>query len=158
MVINTMTKVNMIKLKNQKPKKAFSLMELIFAIAIISVIAIVAIPKLGSSLDKTNLIKIKSDITLIRDGIISYKNKSILSNSDTTLDTLESGDKILFDKILFFPIIPSSTHKATSWEKISDDTYKVYINSSISLEFEYDKDEYTFDCDFKDDYCEELTQ
>jgi prepilin-type N-terminal cleavage/methylation domain-containing protein len=54
-------------------REAFSLLEIIFAIAIISIIAIIAIPKLGNSLDKTNIIKIKSDILLIRDGLNRYK-------------------------------------------------------------------------------------
>ncbi len=139
-------------------KKGFSLIEVIFIIAIISIIAIVAIPKLGNSLDKANMIKIKSDVALIRNGLALYKDKITLSNDSTILDSLESGSDMLFDKIVRYPIIASSEVKSAAWSKISDTTYQVWIDSTENLLFTYDSDKYTFDCDFDNDYCKELTQ
>jgi prepilin-type N-terminal cleavage/methylation domain-containing protein len=138
-------------------KKAFSLIELIFVIAIISVIVVVVLPNFKSTKDSANFIKIKSDILLIRNALIQYKNKIILSNSSNDLDSLDDGE-LLFSKILKNPIIPSVSHKSGEWIKQSDDKYTVFIDNENSLEFIYDKSNYTFDCDFSNNYCKELTQ
>ncbi|MEA3498984.1 MAG: hypothetical protein U9R16_07995 [Campylobacterota bacterium] len=138
--------------------KSFSLLEIIFAIAIISIIAIVAIPKLGGSLNKANSIKIKSDIVLIREGLNRYKNSSILANNTTKLETLEDDNKLLFNKIISYPIASSNINKSTHWNKISNSKYLVWIDSDTSLVFNYDKLNYTFDCNKRDTYCKEYSQ
>ena len=143
---------------NLQNNKAFSLIEVIFAIAIISIIAMVAIPKLGSSLDKANIIKIKSDIMLIRNGLVEYKNKMTLSQQTDILNSLENSSDILFDKILTNPIIASAESKSTAWSKVSDTTYKVWLTTEENLIFTYNSDEYSFDCDNTISYCQELTQ
>jgi prepilin-type N-terminal cleavage/methylation domain-containing protein len=139
-------------------KKAFTLLEIIFVVTIIAIIITVAIPKLDESLNKTNIIKIKNDITMIRDGITKYKNKMILQNNHTTLEKLDEDSDKLFSKILIYPIISSILQKANSWSKISDTTYKIYLNSQDNLLFIYDKHNYTFDCDNENDLCKKLSQ
>ncbi len=141
-------------------KKAFSLIEIIFAIAIMTVITVVALPKFGDSIDKANIIKIKTDIMLIRNGLVEYKDKMILSNTNTSLISLESetSSDLLFDIVLKYPIISSEIDKSTSWSKLSDNSYKVWINSTEYLIFNYDNTKLTFDCNLNDAYCEELTQ
>ena len=139
-------------------REAFSLLEIIFAIAIISIIAIIAIPKLGNSLDKTNIIKIKSDILLIRDGLNRYKNKQILKGDLTPLDSLEDSDSLLFNQILTYPILSSNKQKSTVWNKLSNTTYIVWLDDEKSLEFIYDKVNYTFDCSKNEENCKEFTQ
>jgi len=143
------------KIYNQK--NAFSLLEIIFAIAIMAIIAVVAIPKFNNTLTNTNKIKIKSDILLIREGLQNHKNKMILSNNNNSLNSLDNGT-LLFNKILQHPILTSSEQKATSWSKQSNQKYLVWIDSTNKLEFTYDKSNYTFDCDIKNNYCKELTQ
>ena len=138
--------------------KAFSLIEIIFTIAIISILAIVAIPKLQNTLTKADIIKIKGDITLIRDGLIKYKNKQILANDTTSLVSLEEDDSLLFGKILKYPIIASNFHHTRSWEKISNNSYKVWLTTDQFLEFSYDSTNYTFDCDKNNQLCEEYNQ
>ena len=138
--------------------KSFSLLEIIFVIAIISIIAIVAIPRLGDNLNKANSIKIKSDILLIREGLNNYKNSSILANNTTKLETLEDNDKLLFNKILNYPIASSTINKSTHWNKLSNSKYIVWIDTDTSLEFKYDKSNYTFDCDKRDKNCKEFSQ
>jgi len=139
-------------------KKGFTLIEVIFVIAIIGIIITVAIPKLNENLNKTNIIKIKNDITMIRDGITKYKNKMILQNNSFDLDALDDNSEKLFNKILVYPIISSSLKKASSWSKVSNTNYKIYIDSTNSIEFIYDKVTYTFDCDQDKEFCKELSQ
>ena len=137
---------------------AFSLIEIIFAVAIVSIIAIVAIPKLSTSLDKTNFIKIKSDILLIRDGLNRYKNKQILKGETSTLDSLDDNSNLLFNKILKYPIVSSSSKKISTWKKISDSSYTVWLDNETTLEFVYNKANYTFDCSKNDENCIEFSQ
>jgi len=139
-------------------KRAFSLIEIIFVIAIISIVLIVAIPKLGNTLNNANTNKIKSDILLIREGLNNYKNKMILQGSTTTLESLEENDTYLFSKILQNPIYSSEKPKIGSWCKISNTSYRVYIENGDSVEFVYDNDDYSFDCDDDNLFCQELTQ
>ncbi len=139
-------------------KKAFSLLELIFTLSIIAFLAMVAVPKLTNTLNKTNIVKIKSDIALIREALNSYKNKHILSGTPGYLDSLEENDDLLFSKILKYPIKNGIENKAGNWNKISNSEYIVWMENETSVRFNYDASNLTFECDFKDDNCKKLLQ
>ena len=127
-------------------KQSFSLIELIFVLVVLALIVSVAVPKLNDTFDKTILVKIKTDIINTREKINQHKNQNILSNQSNPLESL---DEVLSLK---------DTKQKGTWEKISDDKYKVYINSSTFVVFRYNEEKYTFECDFKKEYCKELTQ
>ncbi len=143
---------------NQLMKKSFSLIELIFVIAVIAIILVVAVPKMNDTLQSANISKIKSDILLIREAINKYKNKMILKGTTNDLETLEDNEEELFNKILQTPIQASLQPKIGSWSKISATSYKVYIENGNSVEFIYDNDDYSFECDEDNLFCQELTQ
>ena len=138
-------------------KKAFSLLEIIFVIAVAAFLVSVAMPRLSNSLDKANLVKIKGDLALIREGLNSFKNKMLLSSDDSILESLEDDDSTLFSKILKYPIINNEEQKTTSWNKLSDSEYIVWVSNDTKVKFTYDSSNYTFECDFKDEKCKELT-
>ncbi len=131
---------------------------MIFTISLISITAAIAIPKLSNSLNKTNLLKIKTDILLIREALASYKTKQLLSTDSSTLEILEEDDSSLFSNILSTPIVSSNLHKSTHWSKQSNSSYIVWIDSDISLEFFYDNINYTFTCKESKPYCKDLSQ
>jgi len=113
---------------------------------------------MGEVFENANTTKIKSEILLIREALNNYKNKMILKGSTATLDSLEDNDKYLFNKILQSPI-PATNHiKVGAWSKISATTYKVYVEDGNSVEFIYDSDDYSFECDEDNLLCQELTQ
>ena len=138
-------------------KRSFSLLEMIFIITIIAIISVVAIPKLFNNIDNANIIKLRADVALIRNGINQFNHKQILSNNTVTLTSLEDEKNKLFNKILDIPII-AQNNKSGNWSKVSDNTYKAWISSTIGVEFIYDKDDGSFDCKFKAEYCKDLTQ
>jgi len=91
-------------------KKAFSLIELIFIIAVLAIIASVAVPKLMDSKSSALVTSIKQDITTITNSIQSYHmlNNSIDKISDVViLDTnrWEMEDKKVFYKVNAKPCI-----------------------------------------------------
>ena len=139
-------------------KKGFSLIEIIFVLLVMSIIITLAVSKFDTAFDKTNITKIKSDIVQIREGINLYKNKMILKNESYTFKSLDennSNDE-LFSKVLKKPILSSEENKATSWHKISNNKYKVFLDATTSLEFIFDNVNYTFDCDIQNTLCKEL--
>ena len=139
-------------------KKAFSLLEVIFTLSIIAFLAMVAVPKLTNSLNKTHMVKIKSDIALIREGLNSYKNKHTLAGTSVYLDSLEENDELLFSKILKYPIKNSIENKAGRWNKISNTEYIVWMDNETSVKFNYNSSDLTFECDFKNGNCKKLLQ
>jgi len=141
-------------------KKGFSLVEIIFVIAIIAVLITVAMGKFGNSLSQTNIIKIKADILNIQDGINRYKRSNILKNSNKPLESLElEGEKEqLFSAILEKPIKQSLEQRAKAWSKISDNSYKVYIDNQHYVQFDYDSQNNSFECDDEDPNCQKLIQ
>jgi len=139
-------------------KRSFSLLEMIFIITIIAIISVVAIPKLFNNIDNANIIKLRADVALIRNGINKFKHEQLLLlNGNKSLDSLEDEKNKLFNKILDIPII-AQNNKSGNWSKVSDNTYKAWISSTIGVEFIYDKDDGSFDCKFKAEYCKDLTQ
>jgi general secretion pathway protein G len=83
-------------------KKAFSLLEIIFAIVIIAVIASVAVPKLMSSKDNATASAIKQDLHAITTNIQSYYlvNGSVSKISDVI--SLNSSTWTIADKKVQF--------------------------------------------------------
>ncbi|MDB2405598.1 hypothetical protein N9W00_01550 [Arcobacteraceae bacterium] len=139
-------------------KKAFTIIEVIFIISILSLIIMVALPKLDQALGSSKIAQIKNDITMIREGIISYRNKMILKDESTIIEQLDDDNILLFNKILTYPIVASDEQKANSWSKLSNTRYKVWIDNYNSVEFQYDSSQYTFSCNDEDLICKELNQ
>jgi len=139
-------------------KKAFSLIEILFALAIISIILAVAIPKLNNILNNTDTKKIKSDILIIKEALNNYKNKMILKGETSHLESLEDNNQELFNNILQTPIQASNKQNIGSWGKITSNSYKVYLEDGNSVTFIYNSDDYSFQCDENNPLCKELTQ
>jgi len=150
-------------------KKAFSLLETIFVIALISIISVIAIPKLFFNVTTASYSKIKSDVALIRNAIIENRNKNIISGKgEAFIHTLdEAKNDIAYEKLfvgeennllLQYPIISTSSKNKESgkWIKMTKSTYLVYIDDKNSIEFTYDSNSGTFDCDFEKELCKDF--
>lgn len=137
-------------------KKSFSIIELIFVLAIIGVIVTIAIPKISNSLNNSHIENIKNDIMMIQEGLIHYKNKNILKNDATFLESLDENDNKLFSKILTYPILASESKKVGSWSRLQNNTYRVYLSNNDSVDFVYDKENYSFQCNETEPNCQAL--
>jgi len=150
-------------------KKSFSLLEIIFVITLISIISMIAIPKLFLNITSASYTQVKSDIALIRNAIISNKNKNIISGKgEAFINSLDDAkinvtyEKLFVgkddDMLLQYPIISTSFEKKEigKWIKVSAYNYKVFIDNKNAIEFVYDSSNGTFDCDYKEDLCKDL--
>ena len=149
--------------------KSMTILEIIFVILLISIITSYVIPKLFTHFEDTTIIKIRSDINLIRDSIAYNKNQNILLNKDQIyikyLDNapINIANEQLFigyenEKLLKYPIISTSinSNEIGKWIKISQNIYKIFINKTNFIEFIYNNQNGIFDCDYKIDLCLEL--
>ncbi len=140
----------------RKYSKSFSLIELIFAIAIMAVIASVALPKLFSISSSSSFVKLSSDLAAINNGLKNYKDSCIMKNISFDLDNLEDDEINLFSKILEHPI--KNTHNYPFWSKSSNNTYLFHFSQTSELEFMYDKNELTFVCDGENTLCQKVME
>lgn len=150
-------------------KKAFSLLEIIFAIVVIVIISSYAINKYVDSIEKANYVKIKAEVALINNAINQlYSNQTLLGNSDFKLERLDdaqtdsSGQNLFngYDQyILLDEVILSTSEnekKLGYWIKISNKEYKVYFRKDLSLNFYLDNENNLFSCDKDNSLCKEL--
>ena len=134
--------------------KGFSLIEIIFSIMIISILASIAIPKLWNTSLKTTLLKARSDMIVIQNGLNQYKTKNILKNITTPLSSLDD-DENLFFKILKKPFVQNKNN-VNSWSKESNNIYHFWINKNESIKFIYDKNNNTFICNKTNENCQKI--
>jgi len=152
-------------------KKAFTLLEIIFVIILISIISLIAVPKLFFNITNASYTKAKSDIALIRNAIVYNKNQNIISGKgEAYIKNLDEAkvnvayEKLFIGKednvILQYPVISTSGKKKEvgKWIKTSNSTYTVFIDNDISVEFSYDSTNGTFDCDYEEEFCMELSK
>lgn len=140
-------------------KKAFSLFELILVLIIISIIASYIVVNSKDSLSFSQKTSIKSDIALIRSAIQRKNSKNVLLNKSEgfSLDEakVNKKDEELFKNILKIPLISTSDSKKeiAKWIKVSTNSYKVYLNEKLSLEFDFTNG--TFVCKSEISLCKE---
>ena len=150
-------------------KKAFSLVEIIVVILIIALIGTFAINKFFNSIEKSNELKIKSEVALINEAINRvYSNQVLLANTNFTLERLDDasingiGESLFmgYDEYVLLDNVILSTSlekkELAKWIKTSQTTYKVYITKDKVLEFEFDIDKALFSCDKSDTICKEF--
>ncbi len=141
--------------------KSFSLIEIIVVILLIAIITSFAIPKFTNMNYNANISTLKSQISLIQNGIVKNKNKNILLSNNqeiTTLDdaTLNSSGEKLFSKIIDFSIISTSNTKKESgmWAKISNNSYDFYLSSDKNISFFFDDGKFL--CKSSVELCKEI--
>ena len=141
-------------------KKAFSTLEIVIFIVVIATILSFLLPKLNTFLENSDLVKLKSDIALINNGIQKEKSKNILIQKYGNINKLD-GAKIdvknekLFEYILDFPIISTSTNESKngSWAKVSVDKYIFFTRKN---QYEFLLKDGQFLCVSSEEICKEL--
>ncbi|MDD3055396.1 MAG: prepilin-type N-terminal cleavage/methylation domain-containing protein [Aliarcobacter sp.] len=141
--------------------KGFSLLEIIITIILIAIITSFAIPKFTNINYNTNISTLKSQLALIQNGIVKYKNKNILLSNNEELVILDavpqnsSGEK-LFSKVINFSIVSTNNTKRESgmWAKIANNSYAFYLLRDKSALFSFENG--IFLCKSSEELCREI--
>jgi len=113
--------------------KAFTMVELVFAIVIIGILASVAIPKLAVTRDDAEIVRARTTIAALRTAISTERSKRVLRgifthitgaeavgllNYGVTSDWVTTGDRLTFtgpgDKKCYFDVNNSQLLKVES--------------------------------------------
>ena len=144
-------------------QKAFTMIELVFAIVVIGILAAVAVPKLAPIIGSAQDAKVRSTIASVRSAISTERQKRILRGdfatpiADLAFSRTGSGyNKPIFDyfdtntsmPILEYPIrsCKSSTTSSSCWRSSSKDTYYYYGSNGHWIKFTLDTKGH-FNCD-----------
>ncbi|WP_146951611.1 hypothetical protein [Aliarcobacter vitoriensis] len=135
-------------------------MEIVITIVIVAILLSFILPKMSVYLEKNDILKLKSDIVLIKNALQKEKTKRVLAQENSYINSLDSAkidikNEDLFSNILKMPIISTSTKdkEKGSWAKVSNSKY-IFFTSSKTYEFYLDNGD--FICSSKEIDCKEL--
>ena len=123
-------------------KKAFTMIELIFAIVIIGILAAIALPKFNETKTFTDEQKVKQELEKVKIGIQNKINNQIISGNYQCPE-LETSltDNQVFDKVLVNPI--PTDDNGIKWDDETNTSnytkYKITIDNTPSFEIKYNK-------------------
>ncbi len=147
------------------------MLELVFVIVVIGILAAVAMPKLMVTRDDAVLVKGKSQISAIRNGISLQKSKNMLKGDSTpypdkldNVATYNTNNQKLFyfndgnkSNILEYPIY-SKIGIDGHWVKTAIKKYAFFITQDANVSFDYNSTTGSFDCNHSNANCQELAQ
>ncbi|QKF59593.1 hypothetical protein ALANTH_1488 [Aliarcobacter lanthieri] len=121
--------------------KAFSSLEIIITIVILAIFLSFILPKISTYLEKNDIIKLKSDIILIKNGLQKEKTKRVLTQENNYINSLDNAkidknNEELFSNILTLPIKSTTTKDKENgfWAKVSNNKY-IFFTSTKTYEF-----------------------
>jgi len=140
--------------------KAFSSLEIIITVVIVAILLSFILPKANIYLQKNDILKLKSDIVLIQNGLQKGKTKRVMSGENQNITFLDSAKidtkgEELFSNILNLPIISTTTKDKENglWAKVSNNKY-IFFTSTKNYEFSLENS--SFICVSKNIDCKEL--
>jgi prepilin-type N-terminal cleavage/methylation domain-containing protein len=141
--------------------KGFSLLEIIIAIILLVIITSFALPKYNNINYTSNLSILKSDLSLIQNGIEQSKTKNILLSNGEKIENLDNSgsNKInekLFKNVIDFSIVSTDTKEKElgKWSKNSNNSYEFYLSSSKSILFSFEDEKLV--CKSVEEICKEI--
>lgn len=132
-------------------KKAFSMIEMIFAIAVIGILAGIAIPKMMANKDTAHIVQLKEQVEAIRKGIEAYAGNTYVEKGFKEYPTklCSSGCKgaLAFADEVAKGINRRATN-SIGWDNSDDDLlFVTKPKEKVAVFFKYDASDGSFKCD-----------
>ncbi|WP_456390911.1 type II secretion system protein [Hydrogenimonas sp.] len=132
------------------------MIELVFVIVVIGILASIAMPKLWVTRDDAIVSKGRAEVSTIRSGIATERQKNMLSGDASYPASLDK-DGTTFGTIMEYGVATST--KSGHWSHdINTTTYTYHLGDGTDVVFTYDKDTGRFDCDHTVQGCKDLTE
>lgn len=117
-----------------KQRNAFSMIELVFVIAVLGILAAIAIPKFAATRDDAKIAAARATISSVRSGIVSERQTRLLRGDATYIPHLGAD----FTGVLHYG--------ATGWTQDSTDRYHVVImNKSCYFDYNSTSGKFLYD-------------
>ncbi|MBT0879098.1 MULTISPECIES: type II secretion system protein [unclassified Campylobacter] len=141
-------------------KKAFSMIEMIFAIAVIGILAGIAIPKMMANKDTAHIVQLKEQVEAIRKGIEAYAGNTyvekgfkeypsiLCSITSSTIDTTYpcKGAPAFADEVA--KGINRRAKNSVGWDNNNNDLlFVTKPKENTAVFFKYDASDGSFKCD-----------
>ncbi|WP_353661884.1 type II secretion system protein [Hydrogenimonas sp. SS33] len=131
------------------------MIELIFVIVVIGILASIAMPKLWVTRDDAIIAKGRAEVSTIRSGIATERQKSLLSGNAAYPASLDKDNKA-FGAIMEYGVATSDS--AGHWSHEANTTTYIYHLGDTDVNFTYNPDTGKFDCDHTVQGCKDLTE
>ena len=143
-------------------RKAFTMIELVFVIAVIGILAVIAVPIFSATRDDATLTKAKTTVANIRTALSSEVQARILkadytpitnvggtknSNSSDIFDFFGDASGQTTDRVLEYPTKSCKADAKSCWMRIGSSTYKYYFPSAIGGDVTFTVSGGRFNCD-----------
>jgi general secretion pathway protein G len=149
-------------------KKAFTMIELVFAIVVIGILSAIAIPRFAATRTDAEISKGRADVASIRSAIITERQSRLITGDNKFIEVGTGDDSngnpqidkgSLFGGVLTYGITDSAT--AGHWTNTGgyDDENTTTYNYQVSdttVSFTYTRSNGVLTCDRNDDYCKDL--
>ena len=147
-------------------KSGFTLIELVFVIAVLGILAAIAIPKFAATRTDAVIVSGRSDVASIRTAISTERQKRFMRGDSSYITRLDAGvgtgeGVLLFDsngtatsKLLTYGI--TTKNADGGWMKTAANTY-TYSVAGTTTTFTYDNTTGIFTCT-SGTYCDNLTK
>ncbi|MDR2342522.1 MAG: type II secretion system GspH family protein [Campylobacteraceae bacterium] len=143
-------------------RSAFTMIELVFIIAVLGILSSIAVSKFAATRDDAMYTKGKADVSAIRSSIALIRNQNLLTGNPKFPDNLTtSKNSELFDVILDYPIKAVDATRP-GWRMDNEDY--IFRTEGKDIKFTYDATTGVFTCVGKNsdnrskELCTQLTQ
>ena len=149
---------------------AFTMVELVLVIVVIGILAAVAVPRLMVTRNDAVIVKGKSQVSAIRNGISLQKSRNMLrgdatpypDNLDNAATNTDGATLFFFNdgnssNILEYPIYARNNADG-HWIKTAANTYAFFVTRDTNVSFDYNSTTGSFDCEHTNANCQQLTQ